>query len=692
MYDGNVGGIRIEASTQQSPAQCTRPETVRFALGLALVASLVCGNPRAQNPLAGTRPRQLTTSGQITSVSATLLPSGTPTPLNQDPSRTYSGTITAPVGVQTVRADAFAAGQVLVGTGSGSTTVVKNQQVPLSINVLDLTGPAAVPDHSPVITSLTAPPTARLGDQLNLAGTAMDADNDAITYGWTASPAGCGTFSAPSSATTSLTANLSGPCIATLTATARAKSDSRSANIGVAPIWVLPVQTSADGRTLVDQAGVPFPILGRVAWGIIGAVDADRTKFLDDTVAKGFTAIELNIPVHDERQFNRPRDGANNLPFSKRLDGLDWDGSLTYGDVSQEAPDFTTPFEPYWANVDALIADCEARRLLVLFFPAYVGFVNSGQGWIREVDANGPVKMNTYGAFIANRYKNRKNIVWMMGGDYGTSNPFSTSEASAEQGFLDGLQSVAGQQSTQFSAEWDSDSVCTDQTAFGSRCTLNGVYSFSGNVNFPARGAFVRTPSMPVFLLEEPYDEEGPDGTNVNPSATQPVRQFIWWGWLSSIAGYMQGNGFIWAFNPTNTGFAPRWQDHLNSAGALDMSRLNALALSIAWQKLVPSGLAGMKQLIAVGSGSPNEPTYVAAAASPDGTLLVAYVPPLNSGFIIVDLSVMSGPSRARWFDPTKGAYSLIGTVPNAPGVAFTIPGNHVGGSSDWVLVVDPGP
>ena len=34
---------------------------------------------------------------------------------------------------------------------------------------------------------------------------------------------------------------------------------------------------------------------------------------------------------------------------------------------------------------------------------------------------------------------------------------------------------------------------------------------------------------------------EGPDRNRVNLSATQPVRRFQWWGWLSSIGGYIFG-------------------------------------------------------------------------------------------------------------------------------------------------------
>jgi hypothetical protein len=79
---------------------------------------------------------------------------------------------------------------------------------------------------------------------------------------------------------------------------------------------------------------------------------------------------------------------------------------------------------------------------------------------------------------------------------------------------------------------------------------------------------------MPAYLVEGLYDEEGPDGTNVNPGATQPCRRFQWWAWLSSIGGYIAGNGYTWTFN--TTGYGSPWTSHLNTQTTQDNARLNA--------------------------------------------------------------------------------------------------------------------
>ena len=474
---------------------------------------------------------------------------------------------------------------------------------------------------------------------------------------------------------------------------------------------VFPVQYSANKRYLVDQTGAPFPIMGRASWFVLSLTVADYRTFINDTAARDYTAMELLAISHDPRGNRPPFNGNGDRPFLNRLDGNAWNGSLAgYGNVKVDAPDFTTPNEAYWRFVDGFLAYAESKGILVFMFPAYVGARASEDGWMQEMVANGPARMQSYGAWIATRYKTQNNLVWMMGGDKGTMlDPFDRAQTEVEAALLNGLKSVARLRPALFSAEWASEAIATDQGSFGASMTLNGAYSWSGDVNTQGRRAYAHTPIEPAFLLEEPYDEEGPDGNRVNPSATQPVRRFQWGGWLSTIGGYISGNGYVWPFpeatwrswmttlqaylsgnNRTWPVRAPTWRDHLDTNGSRDMARLNAFMRSIAWFNLVPSGLGDMRPLITVGNSSASATDYIPAAATPDGTLLVAYVPPAHTGAISVDMEAMKGPARARWFDPTTGTYTNIGVeLRNSGSRSFMPPGNNSAGAKDWVLVLD---
>ena len=320
-------------------------------------------------------------------------------------------------------------------------------------------------------------------------------------------------------------------------------------------IAAFPVQYSSNGRYLVDQNDTPFPIMGRTAWFATSLSVADYHIFIDDTAARGYNAIELHVVNHDPRGHTPPFNGNGDLPFLNRLNGTSWNGSLNYGNINSEAPDFTTPNEAYWSFVDGFLSYCESKGILVFLFPAYVGYVGGSQGWMQEIVANGTTKMQSYGAWIATRYRNQRNLVWMMGGDMGTPpNTFNGTQTAVENALLTGLKSVTGQQSIFFSAEWDSGSIATDQTSFGTQMTLNGAYAHTGDVNTQGRRAYAHSPTEPSFLLEGPYDQEGPDGNGENSAAIQPIRRFQWWGWLSTIGGYIVGNGYVIWFQ------APAWQ------------------------------------------------------------------------------------------------------------------------------------
>lgn len=448
------------------------------------------------------------------------------------------------------------------------------------------------------------------------------------------------------------------------------------------PASVFPVSAHASGRYLIDAQSNPRPILGRVAWFLTSLNQAAYQDFIDDTADKGFNAIEFHVVNHDPRGNTPPYAGNGELPFTKRLDGNNWSGALTYGTIGNEAPDFTQTNEAYWTHVDGIVSYALSRNIKLLIFPNYYGYSGSDQGWASEIVANGTTKMQTYGAFVADRYKNAANIIWMLGGDRGVDPAFSTNETNVQQAILDGFASVAGQQSTQTSCEWGGQSVCADEPTFGADCSLNGVHDGSGDfISITARGAYSDN-AGPAFLQEGPFDQEGSDGNSVNLNATQPVRRFHWWAWLSTIGGYVAGNGYVWPFK---SGYS----DHLTTTDATCCSHLNAFIKSVAWHRLVPSGLGSIGTLLTAGAGTVGTDNYAAAAATPEGDLFVVYIAPGNGGPVTADMTKLSGTVTARWLDPVSGAYTAIGTYANTGTRQFTTPGNNSGGDADWVLRLD---
>ncbi len=121
------------------------------------------------------------------------------------------------------------------------------------------------------------------------------------------------------------------------------------------------------------------------------------------------------------------------------------------------------------------------------------------------------------------------------------------------------------------------------------------------------------------------------------------------------------------------------------------MMRLGQLLDSVPWYNLVPSGQAGMKNLVTEGGGTYGKLDYVTAAATADGKVLLAYIPPTAKGSssVTVDMTRLRGNVRERWFDPTSGNYKEAASSLVKNGTkSFLTPGKNSGGATDWILVL----
>jgi hypothetical protein len=83
-----------------------------------------------------------------------------------------------------------------------------------------------------------------------------------------------------------------------------------------------------------------------------------------------------------------------------------------------------------------------------------------------------------------------------------------------------------------------------------------------------------------------------------------------------------------------------------------------------------------------------NDSNYATAARTPDGKLVIVYLPTRRT--ITVDMSQLAGPGRAQWYDPAKGTFAPIAgsPLPATGKHEFTPPGENGDGNGDWVLVL----
>src|SRR5262249_45984832 len=134
--------------------------------------------------------------------------------------------------------------------------------------------------------------------------------------------------------------------------------------------------------------------------------------------------------------------------------------------------------------------------------------------------------------------------------------------------------------------------------------------------------------------------------------------------------------------------------------GAIQMAYLQNLFLARAWHQLAPDQkhkvvIAGYDTFDAnttPGNLHVMTSDYVTAARTPDGNLVMAYLPSRRT--VKVDMTQLSGPAHARWYDPSRGTFTAIAGSPlkNAGEHTFLPPGNNGDGDGDWVLVLETKP
>lgn len=406
-----------------------------------------------------------------------------------------------------------------------------------------------------------------------------------------------------------------------------------------------PVALDPGRRQLRDDNGVPFLVAGDAAWSLLVQLTAaEAEQYLEDRRAKGFDTVLVNLVEH---QFcdDPPNNRAGDPPF------------LVPGD-------FSTPNEAYFAHVDTVLRIAERKRITVLLAPVYLGYGCGAEGWCQEVLASSLATMRGWGRFVASRYRGFRNVFWIMGGDTDPGAARSrVNEVALGIREIDPGRLVTGHGAPEQSAR--------DAFPLETWLDVNDTYTYS-LTHQQSRIDYDRVPPLPFFLVESTYENE-------HGATTRWIRRQAYWSILEGSTGHVMGNRPIWLFDPG-------WQAAMDGAGSRSIAQLHRLFLARGWNRLVPDR---DHTWLTAGYGNPAADDYVTAAHTPDGRLLVAYVPTART--VTVAMSRFTDATWARWFDPASGVLSNVPGAPfaNAGTRAFTTPGANAEGSDDWVFVLE---
>ncbi len=434
---------------------------------------------------------------------------------------------------------------------------------------------------------------------------------------------------------------------------------------------VYPLKVSANGRYLVDKNNAPYLITGDSTQALTTNISvADAEMFFADRQVHGFNADWVNLLTA----------GAS---MAGRDDASTYDGIRPFtghvpGGSNWNYYDLTKPNEAFFARVDEMIKLAAKHKILIILDPAET------IAWLPALLNNGPAKCRAYGQYLGSRYKTFDPILWMSGNDYDRwLDPKCDAVATA---VALGIKEKDTRHIHTIELHVGT-SVSTDDPKWAAIVSLNAAYCYGPPYIQVLRGYNNPTKTMPVFMVEAVYEFEG----NAQPKTSTPatLRRQEYWSLLSGATGQLYGNGYTWPFKAG-------WKSHLDTPGAAQMVYLKAFFESRPWYNLVPDQThstltAGYGTMITDKnySGGVDSNDYATAARTGDGSLALAYLPTRRT--VSVDMTRLSGPATARWFDPSNGAYTAIAGSPlaNTGSRRFTPPGNNHDGDGDWVLVLE---
>jgi Protein of unknown function (DUF4038)/Putative collagen-binding domain of a collagenase len=435
-----------------------------------------------------------------------------------------------------------------------------------------------------------------------------------------------------------------------------------------------PVKRGPTSRYLVDQNGVPFLIAGESPQAMIGNLsEADAELFFQNRRAHGFNTVWINLLCASGtacRADGKTFDGI--APFTALLNSSSVDSSC--GDSPVPNYDISKPNEDYFARADRILQLAAKYGFLVILDPAET------RSWLGLLRSNGVNRSRAYGQFLGKRYVSFHNLLWMSGNDYHCSSPPTADDDQYTTAVVLGIKDFDNRHIHTVGLYYLVSSSLDDER-WAPLIDLNASYTY-----FPTYQQVLtdynRPNFLPTFMVEASYEFEqlfNSDPAVPPPGIPRVLRRQEYWSLLSGATGQLYGNKYTWQF-------IAGWQSQLDTPGAVQMKHVTDLFEPRRWYDLVPDQ---SNTVVTAGIGTFGGLDYVTAARTPDGELVMAYVPSART--LTVDMSKLSGPVTARWYDPTVGTFTNISGSPfaNTGSHNFTTPGANAGGDGDWVLVLE---
>jgi hypothetical protein len=429
------------------------------------------------------------------------------------------------------------------------------------------------------------------------------------------------------------------------------------------------LQVSENGRYLCHENGQPFFWLGDTGWLLTQRLNREEAGYyLQTRQEQGYNVVLIQI-VNGIPNINDY--GQYSFQHVDDLDNIDKPG--VYG---------------YWDHVDYIVRTAASRGIYIGIVPTWGGPVKSG--------VFDDYAIEKYAKFLAERYKDSPNIIWLNGGDLnpeGTEDKWHLMGNTIKKYDPNHLMTFhpLGRTSSVWwfhDAPWlDFNMYQSGHRRYDQALRREGQNEYSGNRNEEdswryAEEGWAKTPAKPIIDGEPSYEgiPQGLHDYDEKQWQAEDVRRYAYWSVFGGSFGHTYGHAAVMAMRKPGNGAAygnmENWYDAILAPGATQMIHLKKLLLALPFFDRVPD-----QSVLLHDNGTRYDRDI--ATRGKDYILVYTY----NGHDLRIDLSKISGASKdAWWMDPKTGEMTYIGNVTGSE--ARFVPAGRQRVANDWVLVV----
>lgn len=435
------------------------------------------------------------------------------------------------------------------------------------------------------------------------------------------------------------------------------------------------LRVSENGRFLQYKNGEPFFWLGDTGWLLFQKLSREEAQiYLQDRCDKVFNVIQAMV-IHELPEVNFYGDTAfvnQNLAKPNTKPGQSPQDSFAYD---------------YWDHVDYIVDVAAEKGLYMALVPVW--------GSVAKKKADDTAWVSVYAEWLAQRYKDRPNIIWLNGGDSrGDTVPeiWQHMGATLKKSDPNHLMTFHPFGRTQ-SSTWFHDASWLDFNMFQSGhrrydqlSESDDPKTWKGEDNWKyVMEDYARVPAKPTIDGEPSY-ENIPQGLH-DPSelywTAADARRYAYWSVFAGAFGHTYGNNAVMQMHKPNSGegnYGVRnfWYEAIDDTAAGQMQHLKNLILSRPFFERLPD-----QSLIAGRNGEKYD--YVIATRGDGYAFIYSY----TGRSFDVEMGRISGNKvEANWINPRNGETIFVGRFKNVGIQQFDPPGTEQPGN-DWVLTLD---